>query len=143
MTGRMDRKARSRSRKIVVASTALFLVWPLAQLVLVEVAHTNPWRLMGFGMYATAHEIKVTLKKEVAGCGAVEVEPRDLPPAARDAYEDFVADRRVLGRLCSPASFVERWRRVDPSVGRVEVEIEVLRLKRARMTTVARDHVSL
>lgn len=132
-------------RRLVIACAAFVLVWPLVQIVLVHVAHTNPWRLMGFAMYATDHEIKVTLKKHVAGGPPVDVEPHELPPEARRAYDAFVARRAVLGRLHSPAAFVGTWRRVDASAAgaRIDVDIEVLRLKGARMTAVARDRVSL
>lgn len=106
--------------------------------------HVNPTLPLVRGLVERGHDvIRVHLKKHVAGGPAVEVEPRDLPPEARAAYEEFVAKRAVLGRLCSPASFVSAWHRADPSLGNVEVEIEVLRLKRARMTTTARDRISL
>jgi hypothetical protein len=137
----MTERAKTRSRRLVVGLTWLVVLWPLVHLVLVEVACVNPWRLMGFAMYATEHEIRVTLKKHVAGGPPVDVAPHDLPPEARDAYEHFVAKRAVLGRLYSPASFVATWRRAEPNLGRVEVDIEVLRLKRARMTPVARDRL--
>jgi hypothetical protein len=132
-------------RKTILAIAWFVVLWPLVQIVLVEVAYTNPWRLMGFAMYATEHDVKVTLKKHVAGGAPADVEPRDLPPPAREAYDDFVAKRAVLGRLHSPSSFVETWRRVDPTLAGavVDVEIEVLRLEHARMTTVARDRLSL
>lgn len=124
-------------RRLVIALTWFVVLWPCAQLALVQFASTNPWRLMGFAMYATEHDIQVTLRRE----GAV-VAPSDLPPAVRLAYDDFVSKRTILGRLYSPAAFVGVWRRADPSVGPVDIDIEVRRLKRARMTTVARDHLS-
>lgn len=127
----------TRSKKLVVAISWFVVLWPVVQIVLVHVAHTNPWRLMGFAMYTTDHEVRVTLKKQ-----NVTVDPRDLPREAREAYDDFVTKRAVLGRLHSPASFVTTWRRVDPTVGNVEVDIEVLRLKGGRMTTIARDRIS-
>lgn len=127
------------------AIAAFVVLWPLAQLVLVHAAHTNPWRLMGFAMYTTEHDIRVTLKKRDPAGQTLEVEPHELPPEARAAYDDFVARRVVLGRLCSPASFVETWRRVDARLAgvAVEVDIEVLRLKHARMTPIARESFSL
>ena len=128
----------TRSRKVVVAIGWFVILWPIAQIVLVEVARTNPWRLMGFAMYTTDHQVRVTLKTQ-----NVTVEPRDLPREAREAYDDFLVRRAVLGRLCSPTSFVSTWRRIDPRVGEVEVDIEVLRLKDARMTTIARDRLAL
>lgn len=137
-------KITRRSR--LVAAVAWFVVlWPLVQIVLVEVALVNPWRLMGFAMYATDHEIRVTVKKRAADGASIDIDPRSLPPEARDAYDAFVTRRAVLGRLHSPATFVNVWRRVDPTVegAAVELDIEVLRLRHARMTTVARDRVSL
>jgi hypothetical protein len=133
---------RSSSKRIVGAVAWLVVVWPLVQIALVEFAHTNPWRLMGFAMYATEHDIKVTLKKQAREGTSVDVTPEALPPEARAAYETFVAKRVVLGRLHSPASFVEVWRRADPTLGGIEIDVEVLRLKGARMTPVARDHIS-
>ena len=128
----------SRTKRVVVVVSWFVVLWPIVQIVLVHVAHTNPWRLMGFAMYTTDHEVRVTLKKQ-----NVTVAPSDLPREAREAYDDFLVRRAVLGRLCSPASFVGTWRRVDPSIGDVDVDIEVLRLKNAGMTTVARDHHTL
>lgn len=134
-----------RSRKIVAACTWLVVLWPIVQILLVEVAHTNPWRLMGFAMYATEHDIEVTLSKRGETGPSVIVEPRELPPPARDAYDEFVACRAVLGRLCSPESFVRAWRRADPSLEpvHIDVDVDVLRLSHARMTTVAHDRISL
>lgn len=131
------------SKKLVAGVAWFVVMWPLVQIALVEVAHTNPWRLMGFAMYATEHDIEVTLKKHPPGGSSVDIAPTALPPEARRAYEAFVAKRAVLGRLHSPASFVETWRRADPTVGGVEIDVEVLRLKGGRMATVARDHYAL
>lgn len=133
-----------RKRRLVIACAAFVLLWPLVQIMLVKVAHTNPWRLMGFAMYATDHEIKVTLRRHAAGGPLVDVEPTALEPEAREAYDAFVAKRAVLGRLYSPASFVSTWRRVDPTLAGaiIEVDVEVLRLEHARPTVVARDRVS-
>ena len=128
----------TRTKKAVIAVSWFVVLWPLVQIVLVHVAHTNPWRLMGFAMYTTDHEVRVTLKRQ-----NVAVEPRELPREAREAYDDFVVKRAVLGRLCSPSAFVSTWRRVDPTIGEVEVDVEVLRLKDARMTVIARDRLSL
>ena len=134
-----------RSKVVVLVCTWLVLTWPLVQILLVEVAQTNPWRLMGFAMYATEHDIKVTLTKRGATGPSAVVEPGELPPRAREAYEDFVTRRAVLGRLCSPEPFVRAWRQADPSLEplHIDVDVEVLRLSHARMTTVARDHFSL
>lgn len=124
-------------------TTCIALLWPLVQLALVFGAHTSPWRLMGFGMYATAHEIRVTLRRHREEGPPRDVDPGDLPKPARDAYDAFVTRRSVLGRLCSPEAFVATWRRADPTVGRVDVEVDVLRLKGGRMAAVATDRSTL
>lgn len=133
-----------RSRIIVRACTWVVLLWPIVQIALVFAAQTNPWRLMGFGMYSTEHDIKVTLTKRGATGPSAIVQPNDLPPPARKAYDDFVERRAVLGRLCSPESFVRTWRQADPKLEplHVDVDVEVVRISHARMTTVSREHFS-
>lgn len=93
---------RIKQRGVLALLVALSL-WPMAHHVMVRTFEMDPWRLLGFAMYAAP---KPTLKVRVVDLAWAPETPqaeRELPAAVVHAFDEELealrAGRQTLGRL--------------------------------------------
>ena len=84
-----------RKTRLVVAGLAALTLWPLVHVALCVGWDVSPWKLAGWGMYATPRPR--TIGMEVYGRGADDA-----------AFEQLVAPAAAL--QSEGAAFLERWR---------------------------------
>jgi hypothetical protein len=117
-------------------------LWPVATLVLQLGWSVDPWKLMGFGMYAAPgrrlEDVQLALSVKRDGAW----QPLDQT-AVEEESARFIRSRRTFGRLASPdelglamraatkaesARVEVRWVRLDARTARVVLEREVVEL---------------
>lgn len=92
--------ARGKARLIGTVVLAI-AVWPIAHRLLVVRMDVNPWKLYGFAMYCTPHEVVVDVIDRSSGAPR-RLDPAAFPPPLRESHQRFEARRSVLGRLAAP-----------------------------------------
>src|SRR5262249_28619346 len=90
-----------RKKQLVVAGLIGFTLWPLAQMALVHRFGISPWKLAGWGMYATPR-FSPGIGILVQHAGEEPAPIRDVPPAIRVACENFAPRRTWLHDLAPP-----------------------------------------
>lgn len=91
--------------RVVQVGLALLTVWPLAQLGLVAGWDVSPWKLAGWGMYATPRFDMVGMEVYGHAAGGSEVQLTDAPPALRAEATAFLERYRWLRDLAPHARF--------------------------------------
>jgi hypothetical protein len=114
----------SRLKRAVVHSWLVaFAVWPAVHIALVQVWDVNPWKLMGWGMYA-APQMPAELRISGARPDGSTVSLTDLPEEL-DAEEcAFLRARLGLGSLARPARLARAILDRDPSLDGVTIEVD-------------------
>jgi len=102
-------------RSLVHGALLLLAVWPAVHIGLAWRWDLSPWKLGGWGMYATPRFGLVGM--EVYGRGTPEgawLQVTAPSPAARDAATAFLEQHRWLRRLASPAALAAALRADHP-----------------------------
>lgn len=76
------------------------MMWPFVHRGLVVAADVNPWKLFGFAMYCTPHQVRVRLAKAVDN-RIRPISDQEIPPEPRRALATFERYRTPLGELHS------------------------------------------
>jgi hypothetical protein len=125
-------------RRILNAALAIFATWPLAQIYLALSHHVDPWKLCGWGMYATPRML-VSARLGVERAGSISpYDFRQAPAAVQAAFADYVNATAVLGDLASTAAVEAALFAHDPAADRLIISVERTRLDR-RTATMAMD----
>ena len=88
-------------KAVLAAGLVAFTLWPLAQMELVRRFGISPWKLCGWGMYATpriAPAIAILVQHGDEAPAPMRVVPADI----REACEEFQPRRLWLGDLATP-----------------------------------------
>ena len=88
-------------KRVVTTALIGFSLWPLAQIELVHRFAISPWKLCGWGMYATPR-ISPSIAILVQQGDEAPAPMRVVPPDLRAASEDFQFRRLWLGDLAAP-----------------------------------------
>ena len=95
--------ASGSKRRLVFAVLGALSLWPVAHHALVASFDMDPWRLLGFSMYATPKRQMKVLSVEMGWPPEVPAEQRALAPEQRTAFDRRLRDlrngRKTLGRL--------------------------------------------
>jgi hypothetical protein len=91
----------ARKKQLLAAGLIGFTLWPLAQMELVRRFGISPWKLCGWGMYATPR-ISPAIAILVQEGDEAPAPMRVVPPDLRVACEDFQPERLWLGDLAPP-----------------------------------------
>jgi hypothetical protein len=111
-------------RRLVVALLVLLTVWPVVHLWLAFRFQVSPWKLCGWGMYATPRFDQVGM--EIYGRETAESEPRllvDPDPEVRAAATRFLESFRWLRELTPRGSLVEVVLAAHPAWREIEVVV--------------------
>ena len=92
--------AHAKARLVGSLLLAIAL-WPIAHRQLVVHQDVNPWKLFGFAMYCTPHDVVVDLVDR-SGAAPQRLDPAAFPAPLRESYQRFAARRAVLGRFVAP-----------------------------------------
>ena len=111
----------------------LIMVWPFVHRGLVVVADVNPWKLFGFAMYCTPHQVKVRLAK-MAGNRIRPMSKQEIPPEPRRALAIFERNRASLGMLHSHEDLTRYLAESLPPTERLFIWVEVTTLDPATAT---------
>lgn len=90
-----------RKRQVLAAGLIGFSLWPLAQMELVRRFGISPWKLCGWGMYATPR-IEPGIAIFVQQANEAPAPMRVVPPGVRIACEKFARRRLWLHDLAPP-----------------------------------------
>lgn len=122
-------------RRIVHTGLLVFALWPAVQIALVQVFEVNPWKLMGWGMYATP-QMPPELRLACDGPGGPGACPWPvLPPELEAAQLEFLRRRLGLGRLARPDQLAAALFAHDPALEGLSIEVvqPVLNVRTARI----------
>lgn len=118
-----------RTKHAVCAGLVVaWLSWPFAHFVLARDYDINPWKLFGFGMYCTPHEVEIVLVDRTAPVPRV-IDRRALPAGVRGAYDAFYQRRQTLGQLQSARTLVDLTFASDPRITKLDVQVAVSQLE--------------
>ena len=117
----MSIAAKSR---IVVAGLAALTIWPLAHVVICARWDASPWKLAGWGMYATPRPRTIGMEVYGRGGGSGVFEQLTAPtPALRDEAATFLERWRWLGGLAEPDAFARLVLETRPDWSRLRIEL--------------------
>jgi hypothetical protein len=109
---------------LVVAGLGALTLWPAVHLALCLRYDVSPWKLAGWGMYATPRPR--TIGMEVYGRGAGDPTYRQLTapsPLLRSEAAEFLERWRWLGRLAAPKRFVAALFAAEPAWDELRLEL--------------------
>lgn len=93
-------------RRAVVAGLVLLTVWPAAHLFLCRIYDVSPWKLAGWGMYATPRPRTIGMEVYGRGASGSTYEQLTAPtPTLQIEGTAFLERWRWLGRLAEPDRF--------------------------------------
>lgn len=121
-------------RAVVHTTLALLTLWPLAQMALVARFDASPWKLAGWGMYATPRFDMVGMEVYGRARDGTEQQLTDAAPALRAQATAFLESYRWLRDLAPHARFAQEVLRANP-------QWEAVRLVLFRPTLDARTGV--
>jgi hypothetical protein len=127
-------------RRLVLVLLGFIALWPAVTLALQARWDVDPWKLMGFGMYATpARRLEdFTLVVEVR-----RGERWEQVELASEEGTRFLARRRTWGRLASPEPMLRRLLEAS-GANAASAELQFTRLNpRTARVTVERERVSV
>jgi len=109
--------------RIVVAGLAALTVWPLAHVAICARWDASPWKMAGWGMYATPRPRSIGM--EVFGrTGDGTFEHLTAPsPALRADAAAFLERWRWLGGLAHPDAFARHVLAASPAWTRLRIEL--------------------
>ena len=117
----------ARKKQVLTVALIGFSLWPLVQLELVRRFGISPWKLAGWGMYATPRispGIAILVQE-----GTEEAAPmRVVPPEVRVACENFAPRRLWLRNLARPDAIGELVLATNPAYRRATIRIFELKL---------------
>ena len=109
--------------RLVHACLIAFAVWPAVQIGLVARFEVNPWKLMGWGMYAVPQmpaELEFSCDTAVRPGGC----PWSVLPAHYASDERAFLRRRLgLGRLARPDALARAVLDREPEIERLTIEV--------------------
>jgi hypothetical protein len=117
--------AKARLVGSIVLAIAL---WPIAHRQLVVRMDVNPWKLFGFAMYCTPHDLVVDLVDR-GGAEPRRLDPDAFPPALRESHQRFAARRSVLGRFVAPDALAADAFAALPELRALTVAVSVFSLE--------------
>ena len=110
---------RSR-RRLLVGLLAVAALWPALHHVLARTAHTDPWKLFGWSMYAAPPgRVQVRVDRIDAG----ERRPLRLFGELARARDAYAGRRASLGRLARPDGLAQQILASDPELEEVVVVV--------------------
>ncbi len=135
------KRSKARSKKVPEARPARGLIriygvlllalglWPIGQWYLATYQDVSPWKLYGFAMYCTPHDVRIGFYDTTAG-GRRPISFRGLP---RELQQELIVYRRMrkgLGNLLSPEEIAGKvLAALPPRVRSLSFEIQVTRLE--------------
>ena len=97
------RVSTTRKRRVILTGLALLSVWPVAHHSLVTSFDMDPWRFLGFSMYAVPKSMIKVRAVEMSWAPAVPAERRELETSVKRAFDlhlaKLQAGRLTLGHL--------------------------------------------
>ena len=106
-------------------------VWPLAQVALVQTFGGNPWKLFGWGMYATPQPVTSVQLFKIREGELIWFDTAGFPAELQREIRDYEIARRDLGQLLSPARLAARMMDTLPHLEEIIIRVNTKRLDRA------------
>lgn len=106
----------------------LVMLWPMAHRQLVTRFDINPWKLYGFAMYCTPHQLSVGLYALSGDRRERIVVSSAMPQELLDELDEFYRLRKTLGRLHEPDDLGQAILDALPAVETLMIQIVVIRL---------------
>ena len=110
--------------KIVVAGLTALTIWPLAHVAICARWDASPWKLAGWGMYATPRPRTIGMEVYGRGTGGDAFEQLTAPtPPLRAEATAFLERWRWLGGLAHPDAFARLIFEARPDWNRLRIEL--------------------
>jgi hypothetical protein len=126
--------------RLVGSIVLAIALWPIAHRQLVVHMDVNPWKLYGFAMYCTPHDVVVDVIDR-SGAAPQRIDPAAFPAPLRATYESFTARRGVLGRFVSPDALAADAFAALPELRALTVAVSVFSLERGEASITRRTRL--
>ena len=110
--------------RIVVAGLTALAIWPLVHVAICARWDASPWKLAGWGMYATPRPRTIGMEAYGSGSAGAALEQLTTPtPALRTEGAAFLERWRWLGELAEPDAFAQLVFETHPEWSRLRIEL--------------------